>query len=150
MADYLLGMNAKLYRGAVTTADAAFVGYAALSELTNVRDVTLNLTGAEADITSRANSGWKAIASALREMSVDFDMIWKPGDAGFNAIRDTFLDSTKVIELAVLDQIKTTSGAQGPQGYFVITAFNRGEPIADAITVSVTAKLAKYNSWITV
>ena len=150
MAEYLLGMNAKLYRGAAVAPDSAFLGYSALSELTNAKDVTLNLDAAEADVTSRANAGWKAIAAALREMSVDFDMVWKPGDAGFNAVRDTYLDSTKVIELAILDQAKTVSGAQGPQGFFVITSFNRAEPLADAVTVKVTAKLAKFNSWATV
>jgi len=153
MAEYLLGMNAKIYRGAAVAADSAFVGYAGLTEMSNVKDVTLNLSSAEADVTSRANSGWKATASGLREMSVEFQMVWKPGDAAFGVVKDVFLNADgtgKVVELAILDQPKTTSGAQGPQGFFAITEFKREEPLENAMMVSVTAKLVKYNSWVTV
>jgi hypothetical protein len=143
MPEYLLGMSAKIYRGAV---DAAL---GSLTEMSNVKDVTLNLSAAEADVTSRANSGWKAIAAALREASVDFGMVWKPADAGFAAIRDAYLAGT-AIELAILDQDRAVSGAQGLKGNFTITAFNREEPLEQAIMVSVTAKLTKFNAWVVV
>lgn len=143
MADYLLGMNAKIYQGPADTA------LGSLTEMANVKDVTLGLSASEADVTSRANSGWKAIAAALREASVEFAMVWKTGDAGFTAVKDAFLNST-VLELAVLDQPRATSGAQGLKGNFAITAFNREEPLEGPIMVSVTAKMTKFASWVVV
>jgi TP901-1 family phage major tail protein len=143
MATFILGMNAKIYQG------AAGAELAALAEMSNVRDVTLNLEAGEADITTRANSGWRATAPTLRECTTEFEMVWKPGDTGFDAIKAAFLAGTTV-ELAVLDQARETAGAQGPKGSFSITSFSRNEALEEAITVSVTAKLAAFDEWVEV
>lgn len=140
MAEYQLGMNAAIYFG--NAGDA--IG--SLDELDNAREVTLTLNAGEADITTRANDGWKATAATLKECQVDFTMIWKPGDAGFSAIKDAYLNSTEV-ELAVLDDDKSVTGAQGPKGSFTITNFTRNEPLEEAITVSVTAKMSVFDEW---
>lgn len=50
-----LGMAAKLYFKAGGVAAAG-----AWTELGNVKDVTLSLETGEADVTTRANAGWKA------------------------------------------------------------------------------------------
>ena len=143
MADFILGKDAKIYQG---TAEAVLGD---LTEMTNVRDVTLTLDAGEADITTRANSGWRGTAPGLRECSAEFEMVWKPGDSGFDAIKAAYLDSGTV-ELAILDQARETSGAQGPKGSFSITSFSRSEPLEEAITVSVTAKLAVFDEWVVV
>jgi len=121
----------------------------ALAEMGNVRDVTLTLEAGEADITTRANSGWRATAPTLRECTAEFEMVWKPGDAGFDAVKNAFLTSA-TLELAILDQDKATAGAQGPKGSFSITSFSRNEALEEAITVSVTAKLAEFDEWVVV
>jgi TP901-1 family phage major tail protein len=143
MPTFILGMNAKIYQGATGAA------LGALTEMGNVRDVTLNLEAGEADITTRANSGWRATAPTLRECTAEFEMVWQPGDAGFNAVKNAFLTSG-TLELAILDQEKTVAGAQGPKGSFSITSFSRNEALEEAITVSVTAKLADFDQWVVV
>ena len=143
MATFILGMNAKIYQGAAGSA------LAALAEMGNVRDVTLTLEAGEADITTRANSGWRATAPTLRECTAEFEMVWKPGDAGFDAVKNAFLTSA-TLEFAILDQDKATTGAQGPKGSFSITSFSRNEALEEAITVSVTAKLAEFDEWVVV
>ena len=143
MPDFVLGMNAKIYQGAA----AAAIG--SLSELTNVKDVTLNLEAGEADVTTRANSGWRGTAASLRQASVDFEMVWKPGDAGFDAIKDAFLAGTS-IELAVLDGDKAVSGSQGLKATFSISSFTRSEPLEEAISVSVTATLTTFDQWLVI
>jgi len=143
MATFILGKDAKIYQG------AAGGELAALSEMSNVRDVTLNLEAGEADITTRANGGWRATAPTLRECTTEFEMVWKPGDAGFDAIKAAFLAGTTV-ELAILDQARDVVGAQGPKGSFSITSFSRNEALEEAITVSVTAKLAVFDEWVEV
>jgi len=141
--NYQLGMDAVMYWG------SAAAELAAMTELDNVRDVTVNLEAGEADVTTRANSGWRATAATLRECSVDFEMVWKPGDPAFEALKDAYLAGT-LIELAVLDQDRETAGAQGPKGSFAITSFSRNEALEEGITVSVTAKLSAFDEWVEV
>jgi hypothetical protein len=136
MPNFVLGMNAKLYHGAA--------GGPANTEMTNVRNVTLNLEAGEADVTTRGNLGWRATAPTLRECSVEFEMVWDPADAGFTAIKNAYL-TNGLIALKVLDQ----AGGQGPDGDFSITSFSRSEELEEAITVSVTAKLAVFRTWVT-
>jgi TP901-1 family phage major tail protein len=143
MATFILGKDAKIYQG---TAGGELV---TLTEMANVRDVTLNLEAGEADVTTRANSGWRATTPTLRECTCEFQMVWKPGDSGFDAIKAAFLGGT-TIELAILDQARETAGAQGPKGSFSITSFSRNEALEEAITVSVTAKLAEFDEWVEV
>ena len=135
MAEFVLGMNAKLYYGAA--------GGSAATEMGNVRDVTLNLEAGEADVTTRANLGWRATAPTLRECTAEFEMVWDPTDAGFSAIKNAFL-TAGLVALKILDQ----AGGQGPDGDFAITSFSRNEALEEAITVSVTAKLAEFRSWV--
>ena len=143
MPSYILGKDATIYQGAAAAA------LAALTEMSNVKDVTLNLSAGEADATTRANSGWRATAPGLKECNCDFDMVWLPGDSGFDAIKTAFLAGS-TLELAILDQARATVGAQGPKGAFSITSFSRNEPLEEVITVSVTAKLSTYSEWVTV
>ena len=140
MADFILGMNAKLYQGA---ADADL---ATLTEMSNVKDLTLTMEAGEADVTVRGNQGWRATAPTLRECTVEWEMQWKSGDTAFEAIKTAFLNAGTV-GLAVLTDDKATAGAEGPRGNFSITGFTRNESLEEAITVSVTAKMAKFAAW---
>jgi len=106
------------------------------NELANTRDVTLNLETGEADVTTRANSGWRATVGTLKEVSVEFEMVWDTADAGFTAIKNAFFNN-EMIGLRVLDG----DGGQGLQADFSITNFSRNEALEEAITVSVTAKV---------
>jgi hypothetical protein len=140
-----LGMEAKLYYKVGGQGGAG--GWV---ELSNVRDVTLTLETGEADVTTRANQGWRATVATLKEASVEFEMVWDTGDAGFTAIKDAYLNND-IIGLQVLDDTEP-NGGQGLQADFMITTFSRSEALEEAITVSVTAKVtysATPPSWIT-
>ena len=140
---FLLGMNAKIYQGAAGGA------LATLTEMGNVRDVTLNLEAGEADVTTRSNQGWRATAPTLRECTAEFEMLWKPGDTGFDAVKQAFL-TAGTIRLAVLTGARDATGSEGPMGDFSITNFSRSEPLEEGVTVSVTAKLAVFEEWVEV
>lgn len=103
----------------------------------NVRDLTLTLETAEADVTTRGNAGWRATVATLKDASIEWEMVWAPADVGFAAIRDAFLNRTAVV-LSVMDG--TGAGSQGLVATCMITNFSRSEPLEEAITVSVTAK----------
>ena len=115
-------------------------------ELTNTKDVTLSLEAGEADVTTRGNDGWRAIVATLKEASVEFEMVWDTGDAGFDAIKDAYLGND-IIGFQILDG----DSGEGLQADFMITSFSRSEALEEAIMVSVTAKVTYSTtppSWI--
>jgi predicted secreted protein len=121
-------------------------GAGSWTALGNTRDVTLSLSAGEADVTTRANAGWRATIATLKEASVEFEMVWDTADAGFTAIKDAFFDN-EPIGLQILDE----AAGQGLQADFSITNFSRNEALEEAITVSVTAKVtysATAPTWI--
>jgi len=127
------GLDAKLYLS------AGGIGTPSWTELSNVKNVTLNLQKGEADVTTRANNGWKATAGTLKEGSIEFEMVWDTADTGFGAIKDAYFNNT-VIGLAVMDGAMDAAGSQGLWADCMITDFSRDEPLEDAIKVKVTAK----------
>ena len=128
-----LGLEAKLFR------NAGSYDIPDWKEITNVKDLTLNLEAGEADATTRGNNGWRATLATLKDGSIEFEMIWDTADAEFTAIKDAFFNKTPV-ELAVLDGDVATTGSQGLRAAMAITNFSRNEPLEEAISVSVTAK----------
>lgn len=132
---FRLGMDAKLYYQVGGQA-----GGGGWIEQGNARDVTLNLESGEADLTTRANDGWRATVATLKDASVEFEMVWDTADAGFTAIKNAWLNNA-IIGFQVLDDT-VANGGQGLQADFMITNFSRSEPLEEGITVSVTAKVA--------
>ena len=122
-----LGMQGKLYYGPA--------GATATTELSNVKDVTLNLETGEADVTTRGNQGWRATVATLKNGSVEFEMVWDTTDAGFTALQQAYFNNTAVA-LAILDR----ENGEGLDADFSITNFSRKEPLEEAMTVNVTAK----------
>ncbi|MBI5725257.1 MAG: hypothetical protein HZA50_14960 [Planctomycetes bacterium] len=129
-----LGMEAKLYFCA-----AGIGGTPTWTELTNVKNVTLNLQTGEADVTTRANGGWKATAATLKEGSIEFEMIWDTEDDGFAAIKDAYFGNS-IIGMAVMDGVIAQAGSQGLWADCMITNFSRDEALEEAISVKITAK----------
>ena len=139
---FVKGMDAKLYYHA--TAGTAL---ASMTEIDNVRDVTVNTSAGEADTTTRGNSGWRSTTPTLRELTIEFEMQHQPGDAAFETIRDAYLAGT-TIELCALTGAVAVADSEGPKGTFVITNFSRSEPLEESVSYSVTAKLQTFDEWI--
>lgn len=129
-----LGMDAKLYFCA-----AGIGATPTWTELTNVKNVTLNLQKGEADVTTRANNGWKATAGTLKEGSIEFEMVWDTADAGFTALKNAYFNNS-LIGLAAMDGPVATVGSQGLWADCMVIDFSRDEPLEEALSVKVTAK----------
>lgn len=127
------GMNAKLYYkvGGVAASGGTW------TELTIVRNNTLNMEKGEADVTTRGNSGWKATVTTLKDGSVEFEIVADTSDAGYTALSDAFMDDVK-IGLAILDGVKETG--TGLVADFAIVKFARAEELENAQLMNVTAK----------
>ncbi|MBN2559364.1 MAG: hypothetical protein JXQ75_00335 [Phycisphaerae bacterium] len=131
-----LGMYAKLYRNTGTYAAPVW------AEIANVKDVTLNMEKGEADVTTRANSGWRATVGTLKEASLEFEMVWDTADAGFQAIQSGWFND-EPLEVAVMDGPIDESGSEGLRATMSVISFSRKEPLEDAISVSVSLKVAR-------
>ncbi|QDU76884.1 Phage major tail protein 2 [Bremerella volcania] len=128
-----LGMDAKLYRNTGDYATPVWV------EVSNVKDVTLNLEKGEADVTTRANAGWRATVGTLKDASIEFQMVWDTVDAGFDAIRQAFFNNAP-LEFAVMDGDITDPDSEGLRATFDIFNFTRNEALEEAIMVDVSIK----------
>lgn len=123
---YKLGLDAKLFHGEA--------GKTATNEMTNVKDVTLNLESGDADITTRAAKGWRISAATLKEASLEFEMVWDTSDDGFKAVKNAFFNNTAIALFA------SDGDGNGLDADFVVSSFSRSEPLEEALTVSVTCK----------
>ena len=101
----------------------------------------MNLEAGEADASRRGSGGWREILMALKDGSVEFELVYDNADAEFTALKDAFFGGTTV-ELAVLDGDVGTTGTQGLRATMSVVNFSRNEPLEEALTVSVTVKPA--------
>jgi hypothetical protein len=141
-----LGLDAKAYRNKGTYDTPQW------SEITNIKDVTLNLTSGEADVSTRGAGGWKATAKTLKDASVDFNMVWDPENEDFAAIKDSYFNNT-TIDLFFLDGSVSSAGSQGLRAVCNVMQFTRNEPLEEALTVNVQVKPAygsNHPTWVQV
>jgi len=144
---YTLGMNCKLYHSAtLLDGDTNTPATVSWSEIDNAKDVTLNLETGEADVTTRGNNGWRATAATLKDGSIEFEALWKPGDTAFDALQTAWAGGNE-IAIAAMDGAIATSGNQGLAGNFSVTNFSRNEPLEEAVTVNVTLKPSSFTEW---
>ena len=129
-----LGDEMKLYYCA-----AGIGGTPTWTALAIVRDVKLNQSKGEADVTTRASGGWKQTVGTLKDAGIEFEVVWDTADPGFLAVMDAYFDDT-VIGLAVTDRPIDESGTQVFRADCAVLKFDRNEPLENAVTVSVAAK----------
>ncbi len=122
----VLGLDAKLLRGSAGTTGG--------TEVKNVKDLTLNLESGEADVTTRATSGWRASVATLKDASLEFGILYDTADADFTAFQSAYFGNTPMA-------LFVTDGAgSGLDADWSITGFSVEQPLEEALTVSVTAK----------
>lgn len=128
-----LGLEAKLYRNTATYEAPAW------EEIDNVKDLSRNLEKAEADVTTRANDGWRANTGTLKDLSLEFDMVYDTEDDNVVALEDAFFDGD-AIEFAVMDGDITVPGTRGVRATMEVFNFSQTENLEEAIMVSVSIK----------
>lgn len=143
--NFFLGMDAKLYYSDSVLTETGGTG-ASWTEASNVKDVNLNLSTGEADVTTRGNNGWEATAATLKSGEVTWEMVAKPNDPFLTAVKDAWLSGGE-IALWALTGPKDEAGHEGPMSNFSISNFSRAEGLTEAITYSVTAKPSSFSGW---
>lgn len=122
----VLGLDAKLLRGPAGSSGA--------TEVKNVKDLTLNLESGEADVTTRATSGWRVSVATLKDASLEFGILYDAEDADFTAFQSAYFGN------APMALFVTDGDGHGLDADWSITGFSVEQPLEDALTVSVTAK----------
>jgi hypothetical protein len=142
-----IGLDAKLYRSAslLAAADAAAANGATWLEVEAVKDITLDVSSGEADVSSRTST-WKEYRSTLKDASLEVTMPVKPGDTDFAAIRDAWVARTP-IALAVMSGPIATTGEEGAVGNWTVVSLSREEPLEDAQMYSLTIRPASQMQW---
>ena len=143
-----LGMDCKFYySSSLLTGEAGGEpGDLTWNEIANVKDLTLNMEKGEADVTTRANNGFRATLATLKEGTIEFEMMWDPTDAAFTALKNAYFANTD-IALAAMDGAIGTSGSQGLVSNFQVLNFSRAEPLEEGVTVSVSVKPHEHTEW---
>lgn len=130
MPKYSLGHKARLYYSANGTTWTLVKG---------VRDVTVNVSSDEADVTTRDNDGWKANAKTLKDASIEFQILPAPGEATYEALRDANFADT-VLRFRALSDLATVDNAEGLMFWGQVFSWNRSEALADAQMIDVSTK----------
>ena len=128
-----IGLDMKLYRNTGSYAAPMW------TEMTNVKDLTRTREASEADVTTRGNSGERAIAQTLRSTTLEFQMVYDPTDADLIAIESAYEDGT-VIEFAAADGDIATGGTRYFRFEGQVFTFTQTEALEEAVMVDVTLK----------
>lgn len=122
-----IGLEMKLFR----SADGS-----AWTEMTNVRDVTLNLEKATANITTRGASGWRINKATLKDASIEWQMLFDPTDADYTFLSGAFHDDTEIY-IGMGDD-DATSAPNILSMKCEIGNFSQAEPLEEGVTVDVS------------
>ena len=131
---YKLGGEGKLYYCL-----AGIGGTPAWTLIPNVRDLKLPFSKGEADVTTRANNGWRATVGTLKEAEVNFQMVYDPDDTGFSVVMDAYMNNT-TIGIAAMDGDLITPGSQGLWADCGVTKFEVSAGLEEALLVDITIK----------
>jgi hypothetical protein len=133
VADFILGKDCKAYR------NTGNYGTPVWAEMTQVRDVKVSLTAKEWEGGTRGSGGWEQTAKTRKAGSVDFNMVYKPNDAGYEAIRDSFINNT-LVDLAFASGVINTTGTEYFRAEMDVFKFERGEALDEGVMIDVTVK----------
>jgi hypothetical protein len=129
---FKLGRNCKVYHGAA--------GDTAETEVTNLIEVNLELTGDEGEFSSRDGGGWKAWSKVMKDANVQIVMHRKATvQAAYDALLASFLNDSP-IALLVLDGPVEVADSQGLDADFEVMAMSRPEPLTDGVKITFTCK----------
>jgi hypothetical protein len=128
-----IGLEMKLYRNTGTYESPTW------TEMTNVRDVTLNLEKGEADVTTRGSGGFRATKGTLKDASLEFESVYDPDDADYVALETAYFNDT-ALDVAVADGDIAVSGTKYIRAEMEVFSFSRSEPLEEGVTVSVSMK----------
>ena len=103
-------------------------------EVGRAKDVTLNLSSDEIEVTTKTSAGWKEFLAGLHEWSIDAELLWVPSETMYDTLQAAFLNRTSIA--CVFED----GDGYGYTGNGVLTQFGAGNPLADAMGITVSIR----------
>lgn len=103
------------------------------NELKLAREVTVELAGSEADVTSRNSGGIKQTILALKEWTISGTAIYSPDDAAVQALLDAYTNGT-ALSITISDPTLNYTGK------WAVVSLTNGQPLEDVATLDFTLK----------
>jgi len=127
----IFGKNCKLYYNSGTYGSPTWV------EIKNVKDLTLNLSYEEAEVSTRG--GGKQYEPTLLDSQIDFEMVRDTADSVQTALLAAFVAGT-VMDLAVAEGSIATNGVKYYRDDYKLFAAPHNENLADVKRIPLTFK----------
>jgi len=123
------------------------------TELDNVMDVDGQFESESVDTTTRAEAklGWASEIKTTKKGTLSTTMRWRPGDAGFEKLRDAWLGNSEVA-LLDLDGGFGDAADEGNQGLVAnfTVSFGQKKPVKGIMTVEVSLTISSFPNWVEV
>ena len=100
-----------------------------------VRDLTVSVSRTEIQVKNKG-SEYVEYLTGLIDVPLDLEGDWEPGDPAFDALRDAFL-SEEPVQVTLSE-----GGIGGVNRPFIVTKFERTEPLEDVMGVSASLRLS--------
>ena len=102
--------------------------------MTNVKDLTLDLSASEVEATTRANGGWKGFLRGLKDGAIEWKSNWKSDDQFLLDCLDSWLNGTPLAFF-----ISDGDGV-GLDGDFQVIKFPRQENLDSPQEITIAIK----------
>jgi hypothetical protein len=126
------GKDFKLYRNT----DDPYDNTPTWSLVPNIKDLTRGLDKALADASTRGST-FRQQVGTLKDLTIDFEMVYDPSDTDYDAFEDAYFNDTDV-EILILDGLITTAGSKGIRFMSQVSKFGVDEKLEDVGRTPVT------------
>ncbi len=103
------------------------------NELKLAKEVTVELGGSEADVTTRDSQGIKRTVVALKELTISGTAVYSPDDPAVQALITAYTGGTPITATLSDPTLSYT-------GKWAVTSLSQGQPLEDATTLEFTLK----------
>jgi len=103
------------------------------NQLKLAKEVTVELGGSEADITTRDSQGIKRSVVALKELTISGTAVYSPDDTAVQALVSAYTGGT-ALEVTVSDPTLSYTGK------WAVVSLSQGQPLEDVATLDFTLK----------
>lgn len=136
-------MGARLGLEGITYLNTGTYPSPVLVEVQNIKDLTLSLEKGTADVTTRGSATWRQMIGAIKDATIDFQMVWNTSDSNFTAIQTAFLGTTvatQSLEFFFMSCDIVDADSQGLRTTCMVEKFTKNEPLEEAQTVDVSLR----------
>jgi hypothetical protein len=108
-----------------------------LTEMTRVKDITVNASKEKADVSKRGGGGWKQNRGTLKDLEVTISMPYDPTDTDYQSFMGSYLGNS-TIPVAILSGDGTLANEEGVWADFEVMGVEKGEQLAEGQLITFT------------